>query len=99
MKLRTLSPGFDVVDAPCEYASVCGGCKTQNLAYEAQLRYKEEQVRDLMIHVGKFPRNGVMRPIVGCDVQYHYRNKVSMYVGFSCDMSIYDLIEYRIREA
>ncbi|CAM8894292.1 unnamed protein product [Rhodiola kirilowii] len=76
VKLRTLSPPFDVVEAPCQYASVCGGCKTQNLLYEAQLRYKEDQVRDLMIHVGKFPRSGIMKPIVGCDIQYHYRNKM-----------------------
>ncbi|XP_039009198.1 uncharacterized RNA methyltransferase BH0687 isoform X2 [Hibiscus syriacus] len=43
-KLKTLSPHWDFVDAPCEYASYCGGCKTQNLSYEAQLRAKEQQM-------------------------------------------------------
>lgn len=82
-KLKTLSPHWDSVDAPCEYASYCGGCKTQNLSYEAQLRAKEGQVRDLVVHVGKFSDKypefaGIMKPIVPCDIQFHYRNKVSV---------------------
>ena len=80
-KLETISPHWDAVEAPCEYASYCGGCKTQNLSYEAQLRAKAEQVRDLMVHVGRFlptelESMGIMKPIVACDVQFHYRNKV-----------------------
>ncbi|KAL9247510.1 hypothetical protein vseg_020936 [Gypsophila vaccaria] len=81
MKLRTLVPHEHAVDAPCEYSSHCGGCKTQNLSYEAQLRYKEEQVRDLMIHVGKISNKqpdfvSIMKPIVPCVNQFHYRNKM-----------------------
>lgn len=81
-KVKTISPHWDFVDAPCEYASYCGGCKTQNLSYEAQLRAKEQQVCELVIHVGKFSSKeleslNVMKPIVPCDIQFHYRNKVS----------------------
>ncbi|KAK9690029.1 hypothetical protein RND81_09G099500 [Saponaria officinalis] len=81
MKLRTLVPHQHAVDAPCEYASYCGGCKTQNLSYEAQTRYKEEQVRELMIHVGKISDKqpdfvSIMKPIVPCANQFHYRNKM-----------------------
>ncbi|KAK3410864.1 hypothetical protein EUGRSUZ_J02891 [Eucalyptus grandis] len=68
-KLRTISPHRDVVDAPCEYASYCGGCKTQNLLYEAQVRAKEQQ----------FP--AMMKPIVPCDIQFHYRNKMEFSFG------------------
>ena len=80
-KLKTLSPHQDAVDAPCEYASYCGGCKTQHLSYEAQLKYKEQQVLELMIHVGKFSDKqpefmSIMKPIVPCANQFHYRNKV-----------------------
>ncbi|XP_024037137.1 uncharacterized protein LOC18036212 isoform X2 [Citrus clementina] len=85
-KLKTLSPHWDSVDAPCEYASYCGGCKTQNLSYEAQLRAKEGQVRDLVVHVGKFSDKdpefaGIMKPIVPCDIQFHYRNKMEFSFG------------------
>ncbi|XP_030464506.1 uncharacterized protein LOC115683977 [Syzygium oleosum] len=85
-KLRTISPHWDIVDAPCEYASYCGGCKTQSLSYEAQVRAKEQQVRELIVHVGKFPSNdpefpAMMKPIVPCDVQFHYRNKMEFSFG------------------
>ncbi|XP_043720149.1 uncharacterized RNA methyltransferase CT0009 [Telopea speciosissima] len=80
-KIKTISPHWDLVDAPCEYASHCGGCKTQNLLYEAQLRAKEQQVHELMTHVGRFSNEDpdfamAMKPIVSCDIQFHYRNKM-----------------------
>ncbi|KAI3956984.1 hypothetical protein MKX01_001018 [Papaver californicum] len=82
-KSKTITPHKDLVDAPFEYASACGGCKTQNLLYEAQVRAKEQQVHELVIHVGKFIENdpefaNVMKPIVPCDIQFNYRNKVSI---------------------
>ncbi|XP_047147968.1 uncharacterized RNA methyltransferase PG_1095 isoform X2 [Vigna umbellata] len=83
---ETITPPRDIVDAPCVYAPYCGGCKTQNLSYEAQVRAKEEQVRDLLIHVGRFSGElvqlyGVMKPIVPCDIQFHYRNKMEFSFG------------------
>ncbi|KAK2371331.1 zinc finger CCCH domain-containing protein [Trifolium repens] len=85
-KVETLTPPFDIVDAPCVYVPHCGGCKTQNLLYQAQVKAKEEQVRDLVIHVGKFSHkelesNGIMKPIVPCDIQFHYRNKMEFSFG------------------
>lgn len=80
-KVKTISPHWNSVDAPCEYASYCGGCKTQNLSYDAQLKAKEQQVHELIIHVGSFSDRdpefvNVVKPIVPCDMQFHYRNKV-----------------------
>ncbi|XP_021294532.1 uncharacterized protein LOC110424303 isoform X1 [Herrania umbratica] len=85
-KLETIYPHWDLVDAPCEYASYCGGCKTQNLSYEAQVRAKEQQVRELLINVGKFSDkspdfSSIMKPIVPCDIQFHYRNKMEFSFG------------------
>lgn len=85
-KLKTITPHSDYVEAPCEYASHCGGCKTQSLSYEAQLKAKEQQVCDLVVHVGKFSDQepefaGVMKPIVPCDIQFHYRNKMEFSFG------------------
>lgn len=84
-KLKTTSPHWDIVEAPCEYAAYCGGCKTQNLAYAAQLRAKEQQVHGLVTNVGKFSNAeleslGIMKPIVPCDIQFHYRNKVNVFL-------------------
>ncbi|KAK9101120.1 hypothetical protein Scep_024550 [Stephania cephalantha] len=80
-KLKTLSPHWDFVSAPCEYASYCGGCKTQNLMYDAQIKAKEQQVHELITRVGRFPVRdpeftSVMMPIVPSDIQFHYRNKM-----------------------
>ncbi|XP_022723952.1 uncharacterized protein LOC111280758 [Durio zibethinus] len=85
-KLKTISPHWDFVDAPCEYASYCGGCKTQNLSYQAQLKAKEQQVRELVIYVGKFSDknpdfSSIMKSIVPCDIQFHYRNKMEFSFG------------------
>ncbi|KAL0354598.1 UNVERIFIED_CONTAM: putative RNA methyltransferase CT0009 [Sesamum radiatum] len=85
-KLKTIAPHWDNVEAPCEFASHCGGCKTQNLLYEAQVRAKEEQVRELIVHVGKFSDKDseydvIMKPIVPCDIQFHYRNKMEFSFG------------------
>ncbi|XP_065867578.1 uncharacterized protein [Euphorbia lathyris] len=85
-KLKTISPHWDLVEAPCEYASYCGGCKTQNLSYDAQCKAKEQQVRELIVHVGKFCDKDpefltTMKPIVPCDIQFHYRNKMEFSFG------------------
>lgn len=84
-KLKTLSPHDDAVEAPCQYFGECGGCKTQNLAYEAQLREKEQQVHDLIARLGKFGKSpeagSYMMPIVPCPNVYGYRNKMEFSYG------------------
>jgi len=37
----------------CEHFGVCGGCKRQDMAYEAQLYYKQKQVEDNLKRIGK----------------------------------------------
>ncbi|CAA6666120.1 unnamed protein product [Spirodela intermedia] len=85
-KLETLSPHWENVEAPCKYSSDCGGCKTQNLLYEAQIRAKEQQVHELITHVGRFSESDsefatLFRPIVPCNLHYHYRNKMEFSFG------------------
>lgn len=88
-KLRTLEPHDDAVEAPCPLAADCGGCKTQSLAYAAQIRHKHLQVRDLLVNVGKFDSkrmessepDAILKPIVPCDEIFRYRNKVRFGCG------------------
>jgi len=63
------------VDPPCPHVQRCGGCRFQDLAYEAQCRIKERQVRDTLIHLGGIPDPPV-RAITGAPEPYHYRNKM-----------------------
>lgn len=40
-------------DAFCEHFGVCGGCKWQNLPYEEQLKFKQQEVVDNLERIGK----------------------------------------------
>src|SRR6478752_2645590 len=45
---EVLRPGPERVEAPCAHFPACGGCRFQDLAYEAQLEQKQLQVRDAL---------------------------------------------------
>src|SRR5881397_1871899 len=48
LAVEVLRPGPERVDAPCAHFPACGGCRFQDLAYEAQLEQKHLQVRDAL---------------------------------------------------
>src|SRR5213593_1317296 len=45
---EVLASGPSRVDAPCQHYPGCGGCRFQDLAYEAQLEQKHSQVLDAL---------------------------------------------------
>jgi 23S rRNA (uracil1939-C5)-methyltransferase len=59
----------------CEHYGVCGGCKWQNLPYERQLYYKQKQVSDVFIRIGKLEIPEISS-IIASDNEYFYRNKL-----------------------
>jgi len=59
----------------CEHFENCGGCKWQNMAYEHQLAYKENEVTNNLVRIGHLDLPEVT-PILGCDNIYFYRNKM-----------------------
>ena len=59
----------------CEHFGVCGGCKWQNLPYEAQLKFKQQQVFDQLTRIGKVELPEFM-PILGSVHTQAYRNKL-----------------------
>ena len=63
------------VEAPCPHFGVCGGCRFQDLAYEAQLAEKEQQVRDALVRIGRISAPP-LEPILPATSQYGYRNKL-----------------------
>jgi 23S rRNA (uracil1939-C5)-methyltransferase len=73
--VEVLSPGPKRVEAPCKHYPACGGCRFQDLAYEAQLEAKQSQVRDSLIRLG-----GIAEPpleeIVPAESIFNYRNKM-----------------------
>jgi 23S rRNA (uracil1939-C5)-methyltransferase len=63
------------VSAPCRHFGACGGCRFQDLAYDAQVAEKERQVRDALVRIGRF-REPPLEPIVPAASQFAYRNKL-----------------------
>lgn len=77
---RIVTPSPDRVEPFCEHFSVCGGCKWQNLDYQAQLRHKQQVVEDALLRIGKI-KVGEFLPILGAPETTYYRNKLEF--GFS----------------
>lgn len=59
----------------CSHFGVCGGCKWQNLPYEEQLKFKQQQVKDQLTRIGKIELPAFM-PILGSVQTQEYRNKL-----------------------
>lgn len=63
------------IDAFCKHFELCGGCKWQNLSYEAQLKYKEAHVKNVMQRIAKVDIEEWL-PVLACKEEKHYRNKL-----------------------
>jgi len=70
-----LSYSKDRVEPRCQYFGVCGGCKWQHISYAAQLKLKEKQVQDALVHIGGFKEIQVDRAKTAGSV-FYYRNKI-----------------------
>ncbi len=73
--VRVLEPGPDRVEAACDHFPACGGCRLQDLAYEAQLREKAAQVRDAFERIGGIA-DPPLEPALPAVSAFHYRNKL-----------------------
>ena len=79
--VRLITPSPHRIAPRCRHFEVCGGCTFQNLGYEQQLRFKEQMVKETLEHLGGIPAkevDRVLRPILGCEDPWHYRNKIEV---------------------
>src|ERR671936_2074701 len=72
---EVVAPGPKRVDAPCAHYPACGGCRFQDLAYEAQLEAKHAQVRDALRRIGGLVEPP-LEPIMRAESEFFYRNKL-----------------------
>ncbi|MDO4522489.1 MAG: 23S rRNA (uracil(1939)-C(5))-methyltransferase RlmD [Eubacteriales bacterium] len=80
--MKVLEPSSCRVALVCPVAKQCGGCQIQEMAYEEQLRFKENKVRNNLIRIGGFAKDSLpMEPIVGMEEPFYYRNKAQFPVG------------------
>jgi len=73
--VEVLVPSADRVDPVCPLFGQCGGCQYQHFHIDAQLRWKQQQVAELLKHLGgiEFP----VRPVIPSPRPYHYRSKIT----------------------
>jgi 23S rRNA (uracil1939-C5)-methyltransferase len=75
LAVDVLEPGAPRVETPCAHYPACGGCRFQDLAYEAQAAAKHEQVHDALRRIGGIAEPP-LEPIVPAESAFHYRNKM-----------------------
>src|SRR5436309_5858848 len=75
LAVEVVEPSAKRVDAPCAPYPACGGCRFQDLAYDAQLEAKQEQVRDALRRIGGIAEPP-LEPILPAESRFFYRNKL-----------------------
>jgi 23S rRNA (uracil1939-C5)-methyltransferase len=68
------------VEIPSDETNKYGGCQLEHISYEGQLKFKENQVRQVLARIGKLEDIQV-HSILGMDNPWHYRNKAQVPVG------------------
>lgn len=65
----------------CQHFGACGGCRWQQIAYEDQLKQKEQWIRQYLQPYSH--ENVAWHSIIPCSPPWHYRNKMEL--SFSSD--------------
>lgn len=87
-KIETLlSPSPDRISPNCPQFPKCGGCEFRHLRYEAELRLKEQRVRDAISRIGGFSPS-LVESILGAAEPDRYRNKAQIPIGLQKDGSL-----------
>ena len=87
--IEIINPSEHRIKEKCTVAKQCGGCQLQSMDYETQLKFKEEKVFNNLKRIGGFDTCQInMKPIIGMDEPYYYRNKAQFPVGKNKDGEI-----------
>lgn len=70
----------------CEYFGVCGGCQLQHMQYPEQLKVKQDMVAQALERYTNLDSATLdIRPTIGMENPFAYRNKAQMPVGYDDD--------------
>ncbi len=78
--LEVEQPSVDRVEPRCPHFGTCGGCQWQHVAYEAQLRFKEQILRDQLERIGRISKPPV-KASLGTQDPWFYRNHVQFHLN------------------
>ena len=73
--IKVIRPSPERVEPRCKLFGECGGCQYQNLGYKHQLKWKRQQLEDLLNHMVSidFP----VQEVVASPLEYGYRSKIT----------------------
>ncbi len=77
---QLITPAPERITPPCKHFGVCGGCHWQHVAYEMQLEYKSQIVREQLQRLGGIAEPPV-KPTIGMGEPWHYRNNIQFHVA------------------
>lgn len=80
-----IEPSANRVEALCPVFDRCGGCELQTLAYESQIREKENILGETLRRIGGFQDINI-EPIKASPKHYGYRNRVTLSAFFYSGM-------------
>ena len=73
--LEVLTPSPHRIDPKCPLFGQCGGCQYQHLAYAEQLKWKRQQVEELLQHMAGIAF--AVNPVIGSPREFGYRSKIT----------------------
>jgi 23S rRNA (uracil1939-C5)-methyltransferase/tRNA (uracil-5-)-methyltransferase len=73
--IEVLTPSPHRIDPRCALFGRCGGCQYQHLAYAEQLKWKRQQVEELLKYMAsvEFP----VAPVIASPKEFGYRSKIT----------------------
>lgn len=78
---KIIKPSPDRIEPLCPVFNLCGGCQLQNLNYPAQLREKENILKETLGRIGGL-HDTPIEPIVPSPDEFGFRNKVTLSAWF-----------------
>jgi 23S rRNA (uracil1939-C5)-methyltransferase len=73
--VEVLSPSPERISPVCKLYGTCGGCQYQGASYEAQLRWKLQQVENSLVRLGGISVE--VNPVIPSSKPYGYRSKLT----------------------
>ncbi len=77
--VEIISPSSDRIPVDCNLFERCGGCSFRHITYEAELKAKQQFVKDCINRIGKIDHE--IKPILHTECLDFYRNKAQYPIG------------------
>ena len=99
--MEIIKPSEYRQEVDCKVFLKCGGCCYRHITYDAELKIKEQKVKDAIARIAGL--NVKINPIVGADVPDNYRNKAQFPLAKNKDgnveMGFYGFHSHRVVDA